>query len=171
MSRELRVTMHVEWHDGRVEDRLGLSTSVPHQSAGDRRDWAWSTTGSSDVEDQSFDFAGSISCNQVHASATAANGPTSRSAVNASRRVVDGLRGITPTMLFQRTIESSLSNANTDGAHSNASITPNVFFIFGLVLYSRYPFWLVQAYRLLGQPTADQQRKQDLAVTISVQFW
>src|SRR5713101_1121919 len=50
---------------------------------------------------------------------------------------------ITPAMFFQRTIESSLSNANTEDAHIKVSTTANSFFIFLLSFSLRYQFWLI----------------------------
>lgn len=77
-AREVGITMHIKRHYGGVKDHLSLREGVTHQGADDRGDWPWSTTGTSAIEHQPFDFEGSISCNQVHACATVANGPGSR---------------------------------------------------------------------------------------------
>src|SRR5438477_1520042 len=55
---------------------------------------------------------------------------------------------ITPTMPFQRTTESSLSDASAEDAHIKVSTTANIFFIFVLSSKQRYQFWLLSAYRL-----------------------
>jgi hypothetical protein len=77
---------------------------------------------------------------------------------------------ITPTIPLQRTMESSLSNANTDAAHSKLSTAANIFFIC-LVLLFETPVLTFMAYRLLGQRTGRKEGWHDVAVTISVQFW
>jgi hypothetical protein len=67
-------------------------------------------------------------------------------------------------------MESSLSNANTDAAHSKLCTAANIFLIC-LVLLFEIPVLTFMAYRLLGQRTGRKESWHDVAVTISVQFW
>jgi hypothetical protein len=73
---------------------------------------------------------------------------------------------MTPTMLFQRTIESSLSNANTADAHIKVSITANIFFI-SLVLI---PSFEKQVLIGLTGPLSRVGKESNPCVEVTVAF-